>query len=418
MPVSFAPARGLRALVVALGAAAAPAAAQTTTIGTSVGNNLVAAGRAAGDATTFTTLAQSFVAPTAACPAATCFLQTFAFFLGDGFAGPSTRFRAYVFNFGADRALTGPALWRSAEFAGSGNVFGLDPFRFDTPNLALARGGSYALVLSASEPFARVPEGATVLAGATLADEYAGGALFGAITGADLSALGEPGVFTRVAGAPDLSFQATFTAAVIPEPGTVLLVGGGLLVLAAAARRRRGERAARPARLADERRARPQVGRDVELDGLAGHDHQVTGGRPATPGRHRHGEDAHRAAGADEVVAEGEALDLARVDAPQAARVAAVAHRVDVERPEVLVRDLERRPRARRGGGAALPRRARGEDGGDEQDGGEAAESHGTPTTGRVGGAVQRTGRASKSTPGRRGWSGRPGAVSRAPGRP
>ena len=240
MPISPAAARGLRALVVAFGAAAAPAGAQTATIGTSVGSNLVAAGRVAGDPSTFTALAQSFVPPSVACPAATCYLQTFAFFLGDGFAGASTRFRAYVFNFGADRALTGPALWRSAEFAGSGNVFGLDPFRFDAPNLALTRGGSYAFVLSASEPFARVPEGATVLAGATLADEYAGGALFGAITGADLSALGEPGAFVRVAGAPDLSFEATFSAAVIPEPGTVLLVGGGLLGLAAAARRRRG----------------------------------------------------------------------------------------------------------------------------------------------------------------------------------
>jgi DNA/RNA endonuclease G (NUC1) len=80
VPISPAAARGLRALVVAFGAAAAPAAAQTATIGTSVGNNLVAAGRVAGDPTTFTALAQSFVPPSVACPAATCYLQTFAFF--------------------------------------------------------------------------------------------------------------------------------------------------------------------------------------------------------------------------------------------------------------------------------------------------------------------------------------------------
>jgi hypothetical protein len=152
-----------------------------------------------------------------------------------------------VFNFGADRALTGPALWRSAEFAGSGNVFGLDPFRFDAPNLALVRGSQYALVLSATEPYAGIAEGSTVLASATLADEYAGGALYGARTGGDFSALGDPGAFAAVAGAPDLSFQATFTSAVVPEPATVALVAVGLLGVGGAgarARRRREQAAA------------------------------------------------------------------------------------------------------------------------------------------------------------------------------
>lgn len=244
MPVSFVsmrPLKPLQALAAALlagAAAAAPAAAQAVTVATSVGNNLVAAGRVAGDPTTFNTLAQSFVAPTAGCGTSICYLQSFAFYLGDGFGGADVRLRAYVFGFGAEGALTGPALYRSAEFAGSGNVFGLDPFRFEAANLALARGGTYAFVLSAAEPFGLVPDGSTVLAGATLADEYAPGALYGARTGADFSALGDPGAFARVAGAPDLSFQATFTAAVVPEPATAALVGGGLLALVGVARRR------------------------------------------------------------------------------------------------------------------------------------------------------------------------------------
>jgi hypothetical protein len=161
--------------------------------------------------------------------------------LGDGFAGTATRFRAYVYNFGNELALSGPALWRSAEFSGSGNIFGFDPFRFEMPNLALVRGFQYAFVLSASEPFGATPDGSTVLASATLADEYAGGALYGAANGASLSALGTPGAFARVAGAPDLSFQAVFTAtqvAVIPEPATVALFGAGMLGVAAVARRR------------------------------------------------------------------------------------------------------------------------------------------------------------------------------------
>ena len=243
MSVSFVSMRSSTALAAALAlgvAAAAPAAAQTVTVATSVGNNLVAAGRAAGDQSTFNTLAQSFVSPTAGCGTSICYLQSFAFYLGDGFGGTDVRLRAYVFSFGAEGALTGPALYRSAEFAGSSNVFGLDPFRFETTNLALTRGGAYAFVLSAAEPFGLVPDGSTVLAGATLADEYAPGALYGARTGADFSSLGDPGALARVAGAPDLSFQATFTAAVVPEPATVALVGGGLLALAGVVRRRAG----------------------------------------------------------------------------------------------------------------------------------------------------------------------------------
>lgn len=240
--------RLLAAALLVGAAAAAPAAAQApATLGTSVGNNAVAAGRVAGDPTTYQTLAQSFTAPVAGCGTSVCYLQGFSLFMGDGFLGTGTRFRAYVFSFGADLALTGPALFRSAEFAGSGNVFGLDPFRFDTPNLALARGGQYALVLSATEPYAGIADGSTVLASATLTDEYAGGALYGARTGGDFAALGDPGAFAAVAGAPDLSFQATFTstaaAAVVPEPGTVGLVAAGLLGIAGAGVRGRRRRA-------------------------------------------------------------------------------------------------------------------------------------------------------------------------------
>lgn len=235
----------LAAALLAGAAATAPAAAQTATVSTSVGNNLVAAGRVAGDPTTFQTLAQTFVAPTAACPATTCYLQNFSFYLGDGFAAAGVRFRAYVYSFGAEGALTGPALYRSPEFAGSGNVFGLDPFRFEAANVALTRGSQYAFVLSATEGFALTADGSSAVVGATLVDEYAGGALYGATNGGDFAALGNPGALTRVAGAPDLSFQATFTAApvaVVPEPATVVLLGGGLLAVGAGARARRRRR--------------------------------------------------------------------------------------------------------------------------------------------------------------------------------
>jgi len=233
--------RTLRVAATAAAVSLAPfaLAAQTFTIGTtSVGTNLVGAGRVAGDPTTFQTLAQSFVVPTA-CPA-TCYLQSFGFFLGDGFGGASTRLRAYVYHFSPAGFISGPALFRSAELAGSGNFVGLDAYTVGTSNLALLRSGAYAFVLSVSEPFAAIPEGRATLASATLTSEYADGALWGATNGGDLSALDEPGALRLVVGAPDLSFRATFTATVIPEPGTVTLVAAGLVgVLGAGWRRRR-----------------------------------------------------------------------------------------------------------------------------------------------------------------------------------
>jgi hypothetical protein len=123
--------------------------------------------------------------------ATTCYLQGFSFYLGDGSRGADVRLRAYGSTSAPPRAHR-PALFRSDEFAGSGNIFGLDPLAVhDAEPRALVRGFRYALVLSASEPFASA-RGEQRARRATLTDEYAAGALYGASTGADFAALGRP----------------------------------------------------------------------------------------------------------------------------------------------------------------------------------------------------------------------------------
>lgn len=235
--------RSLRTAAAFSAVAASPAAAQLTP-STSVGNNQVAIGRYADDPTTFTTLAQSFVVPAVGC-GATCYLQSFSLFLGDNSGGANTRFRAYVYNFAtsaAGGAITGPALFTSAEFGVTDGMYDFLPFTFATTNLQLTRGNTYAFVLSGSGAFGTTADGTNAAASATADDEYAGGALYGATNGSDFSALGRSGAFSRIDGAPDMSFQARFTASAtstVPEPGSVALVGLGLTGVAAAVRRRR-----------------------------------------------------------------------------------------------------------------------------------------------------------------------------------
>ena len=96
-------------------------------------------------------------------------------------------------------------------------------------------------MLSASEPFGSIPDLSTTFAGGTDVDEYAGGGLFGAYNDGNFLALGVAGTLSPVQGSPDLSFSATFSSNVVPEPGTVwLLVAGCGAMLAVVRMRRRG----------------------------------------------------------------------------------------------------------------------------------------------------------------------------------
>jgi hypothetical protein len=199
----------------------------------SIGTSLAAAGVNSLDPTTFTTLAQTFVAPTGF-----LYLQNFSLFLTESFGGPDTRFRAYVYQWNADNSL-GTQLWASNTFAGSGNIFGFDTYSFTTLNLQLTQLGTYAFVLSASEPFGLIPDGSTTFVGTTFDDEYAGGRLWGATNGADFAALGTAGTLQPVLGSEDISFDANFTNNTVPEPASIALLGTGLAGVALVARRRR-----------------------------------------------------------------------------------------------------------------------------------------------------------------------------------
>lgn len=229
--------RFLVAAAVAASLSVAPAIAgaqATNTQQTSVGTTINGIGRSS-DGSAFTTLAQTFVTPSGY-----NYLQQFTLYMTESFGGADTRFRAYVYEFdGNIGALNlGQQLFRSGEFAGSSNFLGFDSFLFSTPNLLLDANKQYAFVLSASEPFLSIPDFSTTFLGGTDVDEYAGGALFGAINEDNFNALGVGGTLTPVQGSPDMSFSATFSSQVVPEPSTIWLVVAGAAAIAFMARRR------------------------------------------------------------------------------------------------------------------------------------------------------------------------------------
>ena len=201
---------------------------------TSVGTTINGIGRSS-DGSAFTTLAQTFVTPSGF-----PYLQQFTLYMTESFGGVDTRFRAYVYEFdGNIGALNLAQLrYRSGEFAGSSNFLGFDSFLFSTPNLLLDATKQYAFVLSASEPFLSIPDFSTTFAGGTDVDEYADGALFGAFNDGNFGALGVGGTLTAVQGSPDMSFNATFSSQIVPEPSTIWLVVAGAALVGLVARRR------------------------------------------------------------------------------------------------------------------------------------------------------------------------------------
>ena len=192
--------------------------------------------------TPLTAIAQTFLLPTG-----TNYLQSFTFYLASQLNGNQLFLQASVYQFSGDQ-LTGPALFASALFAGSGNTGGNDTFTFGNTttsplNLFLAPNVTYAIVLSALNGNGSTPDGSTVQANLAAGDTYADGALFYSMVAsqADLSA---PGAFSSLDGTTDVAFDATFTAAPIvstPEPATLMLVATGLAGMGGVvSRRRRG----------------------------------------------------------------------------------------------------------------------------------------------------------------------------------
>jgi hypothetical protein len=184
-------------------------------------------------------LAQTFMTP-----AGMNYLQSFSFYLSNSFNGNLLFLQAAVYQFNPAGFLSGPALFTSALFNGSGNVNGNDTFAFGNLNIALTPNVVYALVLSTLPGAAQTPDGSTVLANLADGDTYAGGSLFYALSTnpADLTS---PDGFTSLDGTTDAAFSATFTPTATPEPATLMLVATGFAGAGGVAVRRRRRQSSR-----------------------------------------------------------------------------------------------------------------------------------------------------------------------------
>jgi PEP-CTERM motif-containing protein len=221
-------------------ALARPSAAQVT-VGTGTSTNYVGPLGNDSQGTPLSAFAQTFVSPTGM-----NFLQQFTLYLSTELNGNQLFLQSSIYQFDGDR-LTGPALFTSALFAGSGNAGDNDAFTFGSDgnllNVQLAPNVVYAMVLSALPGSALSADPSTVQVnlGAT---DYANGELFYAVSTnpADLSA---PGGFFELDGSTDAAFQASFSVTPTPEPASLLLVASGFAGMGGVvARRRRKPKAA------------------------------------------------------------------------------------------------------------------------------------------------------------------------------
>jgi hypothetical protein len=168
-------------------------------------------------------------------------LQSFSFWLA---GNTDFAFRAFLMAWDdASFRATGPILFESGDRTTvSGPVLPPDRFDFDAGGLTLTAGAMYvAFVTPYSSP---TPTTSQAGSGFMFSSTYSGGMFVQAFPRQDLAPLDAQLVSSSWTGnlfnsGSDLAFAATFGAAVVPEPSTVIFVATGLAAIAAFARRRR-----------------------------------------------------------------------------------------------------------------------------------------------------------------------------------
>jgi hypothetical protein len=225
----------LKAAVVALAMAVAPASAQTIGSGTPT-SGIDPFGFDTFYPSTFGTVGQTFIAQSA-----TPLLTSFRFYLTESFGGADLKFVGSVYEFSADH-IVGPVLYTSTVRSGSSNTLGYDSDQsfFSGLSVLLTGGHTYAFLLQTASSS---PDGSSNIVGTTTANTITTGSLIASAgyTESDLQQSGAFGALPAGTYGADAALIATFSANVstVPEPNSIVLLAAGLAGVVVITRRRR-----------------------------------------------------------------------------------------------------------------------------------------------------------------------------------
>jgi hypothetical protein len=182
-------------------------------------------------------------------PAGAQRLVDFTFMLSDAIQGTSrgevpvpVQFHAYVAQFNTATRTVGPLLYTSEQITVPVTTgLGFSPYTF-APDIAVTAGSTYLLFLFADNYTLQIPDDSRLRLGSPdpFGNTYSGGGMaFVNSAEASLSDALAASWFGGTGLGGDLAFSATFdTAAAVPEPASLAILGFGVAALGFGRRRR------------------------------------------------------------------------------------------------------------------------------------------------------------------------------------